>query len=316
MLQEVNQNSVAALPIVVGPTGSGKSELALRIAQDLGGEIVNCDSLQVYRCFDIGTAKVPPAERRGIPHHLIDFVEPTALFTAGEYAEAGRAVLRDVASRGRIPIVVGGTGFYLRALLEGLFPGPTRDDTLREKLQRREQRRPGGLHRILLRLDPASSARIHPNDTNKTIRAVEVRLLKGRPMSALFAQGRAPLSGFLPIKIGLDPARSLLFERLDARTALIFERGLITEVRDLLAAGVASSSKPFESLGYRQALGVVQGLLTPEQALESTRGDTRRYAKRQMTWFRKEPDVHWLKGFGDDPGIYEQARAIIKAAIK
>jgi tRNA dimethylallyltransferase len=316
MLQGVDENRVTALPIVVGPTGSGKSELALRIAQDLGGEIVNCDSLQIYRGFNIGTAKVAPAERRGIPHHLIDLVEPTALFTAGEYAEVARAALRDIASRGYIPVVVGGTGFYLRALLEGLFPGPPRDETLRENLQRREQRRPGSLHRILQRLDPASGAHIHPNDNNKTIRALEVRLLDGRPMSALFAQGRAPLRGFQPIKIGLHPDRKLLSERLDARTALIFEHGLIAEVRELLATGVAPSAKPFESLGYRQALSVIQGLLTPEQALESTRGDTRRYAKRQMTWFRKEPDVHWLRGFGDDPAIEQQARAIIKTAIE
>jgi tRNA dimethylallyltransferase len=299
----------------VGPTGSGKSDLALRIALVVGGEIVNCDSLQVYRGFNIGTAKVPAAERQGIPHHLIDVIEPAQLFTAGDYARLAEAVLREIAGRGRIPVLAGGTGFYLRALLDGLFPGPSRDETLRARLVRREESRTGSLHRILKRLDPAAAARIHPNDKNKTMRALEVRLIEGRPLSSLFERGRAPLTGFRPIKLGLDPPRELLYARLNARTSAIFERGLVDEVRQLLAAGVSRGAKPFESLGYKQALQVVEGSLTLEQALESAQLETRRYAKRQITWFRKEHDVHRLPGFGDDPRMQAAALALVQHDI-
>ncbi len=304
------------MPVVLGPTGSRKSELSLRLAQELGGEIVNCDSVQIYHRFQIGTAKVPEAERRGIPHHLIDIVEPAGLFTAGDYAVAASAALRDIAGRRRIPIVVGGTGFYLRALLDGLSPGPPRDQALREKLQSRERRRVGSLHRILTRLDPATAARIHPNDRNKTMRALEVRLVEGQPMSELFARGRRALAGFRPIKIGLSPDRELLYQQLDKRTADMFERGLMDEVRDLLAAGVPPDVKPFESLGYAQALQAVRGLITSEQAIESTQQETRRYAKRQLTWFRKERDVHWLNGFGEERSVQEQALALARAALE
>ena len=227
----VNERSLIPLPVVVGPTGSGKSDLAIHIALAVGGEIVNCDSLQVYRGFDIGTAKVPAAERQGIPHHLIDIIGPDQLFTAGDYARLATTALREIAERGRIPVVAGGTGFYLRALLDGLFPGPARDETLRTRLEHREGSRAGSLHRILKRLDPATAARIHPNDKNKTMRALEVRLIEGRPLSLLFERGRAPLSGFGPIKLGLDPPRELLYARLNARATAIFERGLVDEVR-------------------------------------------------------------------------------------
>ena len=305
-----------ALPVVLGPTGSGKSELGIRIAEELNGEIVNCDSVQIYRRFQIGTAKVPESERRGIPHHLIDLVEPGELFTAGDYARAGRTVLTEISGRGRIPVVVGGTGFYLRALLEGLSPGPPRQDALRARLLGREQKRHGSLHRILTRLDPAAAERIHRNDLNKTLRALEVRLLAGRPITRLFAEGRSPLQGFRPIKIGLSPERDLLYRKLDLRAAAMFQRGLMAEVRDLLASGVPAHAKPFESLGYQQALQAARGVITEEQAIESTQRETRRYAKRQLTWFRKEQDVHWLKGFGDEPRVVEQALTYIKNAIK
>ena len=306
---------VILLPVIVGPTGSGKSDLALHMASDLGGEIVNCDSLQVYRGFDIGTAKVPAAQRRGIPHHLIDAIGPGQLFTAGDYARLAEAALREIAGRGRIPVLAGGTGFYLRALLDGLFPGPSRDETLRTRLERREEIRAGSLHRILKRLDPAAAARIHPNDKNKTMRALEVRLIEGRPLTSLFERGRAPLTGFRPIKLGLDPPRELLYSRLNARASTIFERGLVDEVRRLLVAGVARGAKPFESLGYKQALQVVEGSLTLEQALESAQLETRRYAKRQITWFRKEHDVHRLPGFGDDPRMQAAALALVQHDI-
>ena len=307
----VDANPLIPLPVVLGPTGAGKSELAIHIAQALDGEIVNCDSLQLYRGFDIGTAKVPVELRGGVPHHLLDVLEPTEVFTAGEYARSARKVLLEIASRQRIPVVVGGTGFYLRALLEGLFPGPLRDEAIRTRLQLREGRLPGSLHRILARLDAAAASRIHPHDKNKTIRALEVRILEGKPISALFGKGRTPLHGFRPIKLGLDPPRELLYGRLDARTLGIFERGLMEEVRQLLAAGVPRSAKPFESLGYKQALQVLEGRLTPEQALQSTQLETRRYAKRQLTWFRKEQDLHWLRGFGDDARVQKEALTIV-----
>jgi tRNA dimethylallyltransferase len=309
---DVHEKPLVPLPLVLGPTGSGKSDLALRIALAVGGEIVNCDSLQVYRGFDIGTAKVPATERQGVAHHLIDVIDPEQLFTAGDYARLAESALREIAGRGRIPVVAGGTGFYLRALLDGLFPGPSRDAKLRTRLEHREQRRPGSLHRILTRLDPAAGARIHPNDKHKTMRALEVRLIEGRPLSALFERGREPLSGFRPIKLGLDPPRELLYARLNARAGAIFERGLVDEVRQLLAAGVARAAKPFESLGYKQALQLVEGSLTFVQALESTQLETRRYAKRQITWFRKEHGVHWLRGLGDDPRVQAEALAIVK----
>lgn len=312
----MDQSRLIALPIVVGPTGSGKSELALRIASEIGGEIVNCDSVQIYRRFQIGTAKVPESERRGIPHHLMDLAEPGQLFTAGDYARAARATLSEIVERGRIPVVVGGTGFYLRALLEGLSPGPQRHEELRANLQLRERKRPGSLHRILTRLDPTSATRIHRNDLNKTLRALEVRVLEGRPITELFAQGRAPLQGFRPIKIGLNPNRELLCRRLDQRAAAMFERGLLAEVRGLLASGVPRDAKPFESLGYRQALQAAGGVITEQQAIASTQTETRRYAKRQLTWFRRERDVHWIAGFGDEPAVVEQVLAYVKNGIK
>ena len=302
---------LAPLPVVLGPTGSGKSALAISIALAVGGEIVNCDSLQAYRGFDVGTAKVPESERRGVPHHLIDIVDPADLFTAGDYSERARAALREIRARKRIPIVVGGTGFYLRALLEGLFPGPSRDASIRERLERVEKSRPLRLHRLLARMDAATAKRIHPNDKNKIIRALEVRLLEGKPVSELLLKGRNRLTGFRAIKIGLNPPRKLLYERLDVRSAAIFERGLTEEVRELLRKGVERDAKPFESIGYKQALALVEKRMTMEQALESTQKETRRYAKRQMTWFRKELGVTWLEGFGDDAEIQKKALTIL-----
>jgi tRNA dimethylallyltransferase len=304
----------APLPVVVGPTGSGKSDLAIRLAQAIGGEIVNCDSLQIYRGFDIGTAKVPPADRAGVPHHLIDIVEPAQLFTAGDYAAAARAILNDITGRGAVPIVVGGTGFYLRALLDGLFQGPPRSDELRTRLVERESRRAGSLHRILSRLDPTAAARIHANDKNKTIRALEVRLLEGKPISEMFATGRDALTGFHPVKIGLNPPRPLLYERVDERAKRIFECGLIDEVQRLLDSGVSRDAKPFESLGYKQALQVIEGKMTTEEAIASTQMETRRYSKRQMTWFRREPGVVWIDAFGDQPEALTAAVAVVAAA--
>jgi tRNA dimethylallyltransferase len=305
----------APLLIVVGPTGSGKSELALRLAERLNGEIVNCDSLQIYRGFNIATAKLTLEERRNIPHHLIDIADPREVFTAGEYARRARAALYAIVERRRVPIVAGGTGFYLRALLDGLFPGPSRDEALRAKLAAREQRRPGGLHRILTRLDPAAASRIHVNDVNKTVRALEVSLLERRPMTELFTQGRDPLKGFKLIKIGLNPPRKALYERLDERVVRMFDQGLPGEVRDLLTSGIPVDAKPFESLGYKQALQMVRGQIEMAEAIATTQMETRRYAKRQMTWFRRETGIVWIETFGDDPDAWSGAFELVKQLI-
>jgi tRNA dimethylallyltransferase len=307
----MDEQAPIPLPIILGPTGSGKSDLSLVIAHAIGGEIVNCDSLQVYRGFDVGTAKVAASERQGIPHHLLDIVDPAELFTAGDYARLAEATIREMTGRSRRAVLVGGTGFYLRSLLQGLSPGPQRDDALRASLLERESKRPGSLHRILERLDPASAARIHPNDKNKTLRALEVRLLEGTTLSRMFERGRAPLSGFLPVKLGLDPPRELLYARLNERAKRMFEHGLLEEVRGLMSAGVPPNAKPFESLGYKQALQALEGRITQEEAIESTQRETRRYAKRQLTWFRKEQDVRWIEGFGDNPRVQMQALALL-----
>jgi tRNA dimethylallyltransferase len=292
---------------VVGPTGSGKSDLALALAERFDGEIVNCDSLQVYRWFDIGAAKLPEAERRGIPHHLIDIRDPDSVFTAGEYACLARQAIAGITERGRLPIVAGGTGFYLRALLDGLFPGPSRDQPLRDRLAAREARRPGGLHRLLTRFDPESAARIHAHDIPKVTRALEVCLLARRPASELFRQGRDALRGYAPLKLGLLPGREALHQRLDARCLAMFDGGLVDEARRILALGYPPSIKPFESLGYRQALQLIQGELNLREAIFYAQRTTRQYAKRQITWFRREPGLEWLRGFGHDPHIRDAA---------
>lgn len=298
--------------VVAGPTGSGKSELALRLAEEFQGEVVNCDSLQLYRHLDIGTAKLPAAERRGIPHHLLDLLNPDEVFTAGEYARRAREILAQITSRGKLPLVVGGTGFYIRALLDGLVPGPTRDDALRARLARHEQRRPGGLHRLLERFDPPSARRIQAADAQKLIRALEIILLTRRPLSALHTQDRDALQGYRALKLALNPPRPELFKKLDLRCARMFETGLLDEVRQVLALGFVPASKALEAHGYRQALQVIEGGMTLAEAVCLAQRNTRRYAKRQWTWFRREPGVVWLDGFGASPEI--QAAALARAA--
>ena len=292
---------------MVGPTGSGKSELALVLAAKFDGEIINCDSLQVYRHFDIGTAKLPVAERRCIPHHLIDILNPDELFTAGEYARLARAVVTDISARGRLPILAGGTGFYLRALLEGLFEGPARDQPLRDRLALRESQRPGSLHRLLTRYDSTTAEKIHSNDVPKVTRALEICLLTRQPVSRLFQQGRDALEGYRTLKLGLLPDRELLNPRLDARCACMFEHGLVEEVRHILSLGFSPACKPFESHGYKQAMQLIQGEINLRDAVFYAQRNTRHYAKRQITWFRRERDLHWLKGFGDAPDIRADA---------
>ncbi|HEY7393169.1 MAG TPA: tRNA (adenosine(37)-N6)-dimethylallyltransferase MiaA [Bryobacteraceae bacterium] len=303
---------VARIVAITGPTGSGKSDLALALAEEFHGEVINCDSLQVYRHFNLGTAKLSLPERRGIPHHLIDIVDPDELFTAGEYARRARVVLEEISSREKLPIVAGGTGFYLRALLDGLFAGPERDAALRERLVSRERRRTGSLHRILRRLDPAAARNIHPNDVPKLTRALEVCLLTQRRVSELFRAGRDALRGYHILKIGLDPSRDSLYARLDERCRRMFESGLVEEVKHILALGFSAEAKPFESHGYKQALQLLRGELTLKEAIFYAQRNTRRYAKRQMTWFRQERGMAWLKGFGEEPGIRASARELVR----
>jgi len=295
------------LVAVAGPTGSGKSELALGLAQVFDGEIVNCDSLQVYRHFNIGAAKLPEAEWRGIPHHLIDIVDPDALFTAGEYARLAREAIAGITARGKLPIVAGGTGFYLRALLDGLFPGPGRDQAVRDRLAAREARRRGSIHRLLTRFDPSTAARIHPNDVPKCMRALEVCMLSRRPASELFREGRDALRGYRVLKLALGPEREALHTRLDVRCRAMFEADLIEEVRGILAMGYPPETKPFEALGYSQALQAIEGELSPKDALFYAQRRTRQYAKRQITWLRKEQGVIWLRGFGEEERIRREA---------
>jgi tRNA dimethylallyltransferase len=299
------------LVAVAGPTGSGKSDLALAIAEKFNGEVVNCDSLQVFRYFDIGTAKLPIEERRGIPHHLIDIVDPDELFTAGEYARLARETIAGITARGRLPVVAGGTGFYLRALLDGLFEGPTRDQPLRDRLTSREARRPGSLHRLLTRFDREAARKIHPNDIPKVTRALEVCLVTRRPVTELFRTGRDALRGYRTLKLGLLPDRDALYARLDPRCALMFENGLVEEVRRILAMGYPPASKPFESHGYKQALQLINGELGPRDAVFYAQRNTRNYAKRQITWFRREPELVWLRGFGDLPEIRSAALDVV-----
>jgi tRNA dimethylallyltransferase len=301
---------VPPLIVIVGPTGSGKSALALDLAAAVSGEIVNFDSLQLYRGFDIGTAKTPVSARRDISHHLFDVLEARSGYlgsgySAGDYARLARSAIAEVAARGRVPIAVGGSGFYLRALLEGLPELPAGSLALRARLKIREGRRPGSLHRLLTRLEPGAVSRIHSRDVQKTIRALEIRLLTHAGIPA--QETAEPLRGYQILQIGLHPDRSELVRRLNARVEAMFDGGLIEEVRGLLEHGATGDEKPFESLGYKQALQYIRGDTTLKQAILSTQIETRQYAKRQMTWFARDPRVHWLRGFGDDPAIVEEA---------
>ncbi len=291
------------LIVVLGPTGSGKSALALDIAEAFQGEIVNCDSLQLYRAFDIGTAKSSLDERRGIAHHLFDILDPSENFTAGDYARVARPVLDQISSRKRIPVVAGGTGFYVRALIDGLFQGPVRDPDLRRRLLEKETRRAGFLHRALARFDAKAAARIHPNDKNKSLRALEVCLTSSSPMSDLFEHGRDRLTGYDVFKVVLNPPRAELHYKLNRRCMTMLEDGLIQEISMLLISGVAPASKPFESIGYKEILSYLRGIISLTEALEFMQRDTRRYAKRQLTWFRSESNAHWVTGFGTDSHV-------------
>jgi len=298
------------LIVVAGPTASGKTTLALTLAEALNGEIVSCDSVAVYRLMEIGTAKPAAAERARIPHHCLDLYWPSEPCTAGDYARAARAAIAQIRDRGHIPIVAGGTGLYLRALLEGLAPAPPRDEALRERL-RNLAAKPGYLHRILQRLDPRAAAAIHANDTPKLIRSIEVTLAARQPQTAQWQAGRDPLEGYRILQLGLAPERKSLYARIDRRAAAMFSLGLVAET-EMLRNRFGETCRPLTSLGYSQAMAVLHGDLTREAAIAAAQQGHRNYAKRQLTWFRRDPAMHWLAGFGDDPQIQSEALALVR----
>lgn len=298
------------LLVILGPTASGKSSLGLSLAKKLDGEIISCDSVQLYRGFDVGSAKTLLAEQEGVRHHLLDVLDPTESTTAAGYASMAREAIADVTERGHLPIIVGGTGLYLRAALHGLFEGPGRNVELRERLERTVVvKGPEHVHRILTKLDPASAARIHYNDQPKVIRAIEVSLLTKQPLSEVFnSDSEQPLAGYRITQIGLGPPRADLYDRINRRTREMFTSGLLEEVRTLLDCGVPADAWPFGSVGYKQALQVVRDGTDIDTAIGAAAQATRRYAKRQMTWFRgQEPTTRWIEGFGDDPTVQDAA---------
>ena len=298
---------------MLGPTASGKTTLSLVLAEHSDGEILNCDSVAMYRDFEIGTAKPTIAERNRVPHHLFDCVDPNDYITAGEYARLARKVLQEIKTRGRVPIVVGGTGLYLQALLEGLFPGPERSEQLRDRLRQRAKN-PGYLHRLLSRLDPAAAAKIHPNDIPKLIRAIEVCLASRKEMSEMWKEGRDPLQGFQILRLGLNPNRDALYQRINHRAQQMFDSGLVEETRRMIERH-GESARPLSSLGYKQAVQLLRNEIDLDTAIQAAQQAHRNYAKRQMTWFRREPHVRWLTGFGDEAEIQRKAVELVETRM-
>ena len=302
-------------PVVVailGPTATGKSALALAVAGRYGGEIINCDSTAVYRGFDIGTDKIAPADRRGIPHHLIDIVEPTDEYTAAQYARDAAGVVGDVHARGRLPIVAGGTGFYFRALTRGLFPGPGRDAALRQRLEAIAERRDVTfLHRMLRRVDPDSARRIQPRDLKRLVRALEVFFLTGRPLTAHFADTVSPLPDVEVVAVALRLPADQIAARVARRVDEQFDRGLLDEIRTLLARGIPEAARPFGGLVYRQALEHLHGVRDEAATRTLIAQENRRYARRQLIWFRKEPTLSWFDGPGESATTIESVQRLI-----
>jgi tRNA dimethylallyltransferase len=306
------------LPLVaiVGPTASGKSTLGVWLAERFGGEVLACDSTQLYRGFDIGTAKASALERRSVQHHLIDALEATKAATAGGYREMALAVLGDLRAREKLPVLTVGTGLYLRALLDGLADVPQRSEELRERLRESAAKNPAGhLHRVLVRLDAESAKKIAPTDEQKLIRAVEVCLLAKKPVSEVHRAGRVALEGWRAIKVGLVPPREALYERIHARAESMFANGWIEEVRALTQSGLPENAKPFDFIGYRELRAVLRNEMKLDEARATIQQATRRYAKRQITWFRREANVHWLEGFGDDSRVQEAAAEWVEANL-
>jgi len=299
------------LVTILGPTGSGKTALSLELAIRFHGEIVNCDSVAIYREFFIGTAKPTAEEQARAPHHLLDEVEPAGYTTAGEYARTARRVIEEIRKRGTLPIVVGGTGLYVRALIEGLFPGPERSEDLRARLRvLATEKGPQHLHRMLRRLDVKASGKIHANDVPKLIRAIEVSLSAKQPMTEQWKRGRDGLRGFSILRIGLNPDRALLYDRINCRVEKMFAAGLIEETKHLREK-YGDAARPLETIGYKQAVQFLRGELDLKRALASVQQAHRNYAKRQMTWFRREPAVEWIAGFGDEQAVIERAASLV-----
>ena len=307
--------SETPLIVIAGPTASGKTSLALSLAEELGGEIVSCDSVAVYRLMEIGTAKPSAAERARVPHHCLDLYWPDEACTAGDYARHARAAIAGIRDRGKLPIVAGGTGLYLRALLEGLAPAPPRDETLRERLRERAATRGANyLHRLLQRLDPRAAALIHANDTPKLIRSIEVTLSARQPQTTQWEAGREPLQGYRVLQFGLSPERKSLYDRINQRAAAMFDLGLVAET-DMLRTRFGESCRSLTSLGYAQAMSVLHSELTVPEAIAAAQQGHRNYAKRQLTWFRREPAMHWLVGFGVEEAVRALALALVKVAL-
>lgn len=309
----MNDDRKRPIPAIVGPTASGKSDLGIGLALELDGEVVNLDSVQVYRGIEVATAKVPFEERRGVPHHLIDVVEPTVNFTAGDWARAASRAIEEIEGRSRVAILVGGTGFYLKALTQGLFDGPRGEPAVRERLKARLERRgPERLHRLLRRLDPDTAARLAVRDASRVIRALEVRMATGRPFSRLLADlpPRPPSEDIASrVRIvALAPPRDALYHRINERTDLMFAAGLVEEVRLLLESGLPPDCKALGAHGYRRVVEYLLGRRTLESAVEQTKLDTRHYAKRQLTWWRGTPGVHWVPEFGQSDAALQAAR--------
>ena len=310
---EIQRSQVIA---VVGPTASGKSALAVALALQLKGEIINCDSVQVYQGIEIATAKVPVGERRGIPHHLIDFVSPQVNYTAGEWARAAAQKIEDIEARAHLPLLVGGTGLYLRALRRPFFPSPPTDGGLRARLtEMRQSCGPEHLHRLLQRLDPLSAAALYPRDWPRVQRAIEVRLQTGRPMSQQKDARPEPVESSRRLRVfALNPPRTELYRRINERTEAHFAAGLVDEVEGLLAAGVPPDSNALGAHGYRRVVEFLRGQRDLESAIEQTKLNVRHYAKRQLTWFRHEPDVEWFDGFGEDEQVVIRMRRAIQVS--
>jgi tRNA dimethylallyltransferase len=284
---------------IVGPTAAGKTALAVRVAREVDGEVVSCDSLQVYRGLDIGSAKPTPAEREGVPHHMIDVVDPDQAFSAADYARGAREALAGIRARGKAAVVAGGTGLYLRALLRGLFAGPSRDDALRARLERMAARfGDARLHRLLSHVDPKAAARLEPRDRVRVVRALEVYRASGRPLTEHHRDGTEPLRGFSVLTVGLAPDRGRLRAAVVERSRRMMAAGLVDEVKGLLAR-YPETPRPLQAIGYRQAVAVAAGRLTEDAALGDIVKDTMRYAKRQMTWFRHQEDVWWCAEAAD-----------------
>jgi tRNA dimethylallyltransferase len=311
-----DERALKPLVVILGPTASGKSALGIRLAREFGGEILECDSTQVYRHFDVGTAKVPAGERQNIPHHLVDLVEAHEIFTAGDYRRAALAVLEDLGRRGKLPIITAGTGLYLRALLEGLADAPARSEGLRQRLRERVQSHgPAYLHALLARLDPEAGTRIAAGDAQKVIRAIELRVLTGQSVGAIHRSGRTPLRGYRIVKIGLLPPRAALYSRIEFRIEAMLAAGWLEEVRRLVSLGIAADAKPFQFIGYSQLREHLNGKIPLEEAKKQIHQATRNFAKRQITWFRKEPGVDWLPNFGDEPAAAPAAISLVRSIV-